>query len=65
VPYEQAYGKGFEDMRRRVPDVSKLARVTGFRPRRDIVTIVRDVVGSMAESLSVAAASTVERAQVA
>lgn len=33
VPYEQAYGAGFEDMRRRVPDISKLQRLTGFAPR--------------------------------
>ncbi len=32
VPYEQAYGAGYEDMRRRVPDVSKLQRYTGFVP---------------------------------
>ncbi len=29
VQYDQAYGDGFEDMRRRVPDVSKLRRLTG------------------------------------
>jgi UDP-glucose 4-epimerase len=33
VPYDQAYAPGFEDMVRRVPDVSKLQRVTGFAPR--------------------------------
>jgi UDP-glucose 4-epimerase len=35
VPYAEAYGEragGFEDMRRRVPDASKLERYTGFRP---------------------------------
>lgn len=32
VPYETAYAPGFEDMRRRRPNVEKLARVTGFRP---------------------------------
>jgi UDP-glucose 4-epimerase len=32
VPYEQVYEKGFEDMRRRVPDVSKLWATIGFAP---------------------------------
>ena len=32
VPYAEAYEEGFEDMRRRVPDVTKLEQVTGFRP---------------------------------
>lgn len=44
VPYSEAYSAGFEDMVRRVPDVSKLERVTGFRPRTPLSTIVRDVV---------------------
>ena len=43
VPYEQAYDEGFEDMRRRVPDVRKLARVTGFRFRTPLAAIVDDV----------------------
>jgi UDP-glucose 4-epimerase len=33
VPYDEAYGAGFEDMQRRVPDTSKLLRLTGFSPR--------------------------------
>lgn len=44
VPYGEAYAAGFEDMMRRVPDVSKLERVTGFRPRTSLEDIVRDVV---------------------
>ena len=32
VPYEQAYGKGFEDMRRRTPDISKLQEFICHRP---------------------------------
>jgi UDP-glucose 4-epimerase len=44
VPYEEAYGEGFEDMRRRVPDVSKLERWIGFRPRAGIREILRDVI---------------------
>jgi UDP-glucose 4-epimerase len=32
VEYEQVYGKSFEDMRRRVPDLRKIRRFTGYRP---------------------------------
>ena len=32
VPYEQVYGDSFEDMRRRVPDLTKIRSVTGYRP---------------------------------
>jgi UDP-glucose 4-epimerase len=44
VPYEKAYAQGFEDMMRRVPDVSKLERTIGFRPRRALDEIIRDVI---------------------
>jgi len=44
VPYEEAYAEGFEDMQRRVPDVTKLERVTGFRPTTRLRDIVADVV---------------------
>ena len=33
VPYEQAYGPGFEDMERRVPDTRKIANCVGWQPR--------------------------------
>lgn len=44
VPYDQVYPAGFEDMARRVPDVSKIERVTGFRPRRPLDEIIADIV---------------------
>lgn len=44
IPYKEAYAAGFEDMQRRVPDVSKLERVTGFRPSIPLRQIVSDVV---------------------
>lgn len=44
VPYDEAYPPGFEDMMRRVPDVSRLERVTGFKPETPLAQIVRDVV---------------------
>ncbi len=43
VPYNEAYPEGFEDMHRRVPDVRKLERAIGFRPRTPLVQIIADV----------------------
>ncbi len=44
VPYEQAYGSGFEDMARRVPDIGKIERALDWRPRRSLEQIVDSVV---------------------
>ena len=44
VPYSEAYPLGFEDMARRVPDVRKLERFIGYRPRTPLETIVADVI---------------------
>jgi len=44
IPYEEAYAEGFEDMQRRVPDVSKLERTVGFKPDTPLERIVADVV---------------------
>ncbi len=32
IPYEEAYEAGFEDMRRRIPDVSKINKTIGWSP---------------------------------
>ncbi|MCA1906217.1 MAG: GDP-mannose 4,6-dehydratase [Desulfarculus sp.] len=45
VPYDQAYEEGFEDMQRRVPDVSRLESLVGFSPRMGIREIVESVIG--------------------
>lgn len=44
IPYEEAYAVGFEDMRRRVPDISKINRMTGWAPKRSLEETLRDVV---------------------
>lgn len=41
--YEDAYAVGFEDMARRVPDITKLANFTGWAPKLDLKTIIEDV----------------------
>jgi UDP-glucose 4-epimerase len=43
VPYDEAYALGFEDMARRVPDLERLERTIGFRPRMPLETIIADV----------------------
>lgn len=53
IPYGEAYAEGFEDMPRRVPDVAKLERVTGFRPTTPLDTVILEVMeeqrGKLAE----------------
>lgn len=44
VPYEDAYGAGFEDMPRRVPDVSKIESVIGWKAERSLDQILDDVI---------------------
>lgn len=51
IPYEQAYEEGFEDMARRVPDVSKIHALTGFAPRVNLDTILERIIASQRESL--------------
>jgi len=41
--YEDAYGLGFEDMQRRVPDISKIENFTGWKPLLSLPTIIDDV----------------------
>ncbi len=41
--YEDAYGPGFEDMRRRVPNVDKLASLTGYAPETPLEETVRQI----------------------
>jgi UDP-glucose 4-epimerase len=44
LSYEEAYEEGFEDMYRRVPDVSKIKRLIDFRPRRNVRQIVQSMI---------------------
>lgn len=54
LPYGEVYAVGFEDMMRRVPDVSKLERVTGFSPKTSLEVIIRDVVEDQRTRLAAA-----------
>src|SRR3954447_2594278 len=44
IPYDEAYGDGFEDMERRVPDITRIRRLTGWSPTRSLDDILNDVV---------------------
>jgi UDP-glucose 4-epimerase len=43
VPYEEAYSEGFEDMQRRVPDISKIRNMLGWSPEIDLDQIIKDI----------------------
>ncbi len=44
IPYEQAYDSGFEDMPRRVPDLTKIKALVGYEPRVQLDEIIRQVI---------------------
>jgi UDP-glucose 4-epimerase len=50
IPYEKAYAPGFEDMQRRVPDVSKIKQELNWSPQRDLTQIISDVVQHITNS---------------
>jgi UDP-glucose 4-epimerase len=47
VPYEEAYGDGFEDMERRVPNIELISQLVGWRPERDLSTMISDIAKEM------------------
>lgn len=44
IPFEEAYNEEFEDMERRVPDLSKIHAAIGYEPKRSIEQIIDDVI---------------------
>ena len=47
IPYSDAYPAGFEDMQRRVPDISKIKKVIGWEPRHSLDSIIDSVTASL------------------
>ncbi len=47
VPYEEAYGDGFEDMERRVPNIELINHLVGWQPKRNLSTIISDMSAEM------------------
>jgi len=43
LPYSEAYPEGFEDMQRRVPDISKIKQVLGWAPEINLDQIIKDI----------------------
>jgi len=43
VPYEEAYGEGFEDMERRVPNIELINQLVGWTPKQDLTKIISDI----------------------
>ena len=54
VSYEEAYGEGFEDMERRVPDISRVRELIGFDPEVGLDDILRMVIDERAAALAAA-----------
>lgn len=50
IPYEKAYEKGFEDMRRRMPDTDRIRSLTGWQPEISLEQIIDDVSRSLTEA---------------
>ena len=51
VPYSEAYGNGFEDMERRVPNIELIKRLVGWEPMRNLSTIINDISIEMKKGL--------------
>jgi UDP-glucose 4-epimerase len=51
VPYAEAYGEGFEDMERRVPNLDLIRDLVGWQPKRDLSTMIADISSEMQKSL--------------
>ncbi len=44
IPFEEAYGPGFEDIQWRVPDISKLSKLIGYKPTKNLDRIIDEVI---------------------
>ncbi len=53
IPYDRAYEAGFEDMPRRVPDISKIHRLVGYEPKVQFEEILESVIASEQRRLAV------------
>ena len=51
ISYDEAYGAGFEDMQRRVPNLAKANRLIGYQPTRTLNDIITDVTNEFRETL--------------
>jgi UDP-glucose 4-epimerase len=47
VPYQEAYGAGFEDMERRVPSIDLINELVAWKPKRDLAMMIADIASDM------------------
>ncbi len=47
MPYQEAYGHGYEDMERRVPNIDVINQLVGWKPKRDLSIIISDIAAEM------------------
>jgi UDP-glucose 4-epimerase len=47
IPYAEAYEAGFDDMQRRVPDISRMQSLTGWEPQHTLDKILQDVIADL------------------
>jgi UDP-glucose 4-epimerase len=50
IPYEKAYAPGFEDMQRRVPDISKIKQELNWAPKKNLSQVITDVAAHISNS---------------
>ena len=50
ITYEEAYGPGFEDMERRVPNIDLIKSLVGWSPKRDLRAMISDISEEMQKS---------------
>ena len=50
VPYEEAYGDGFEDMERRVPNIELIKSLVGWEPQRNLSSMISDIADFLQKS---------------
>jgi UDP-glucose 4-epimerase len=51
IPYEEAYGEGFEDMERRVPNIQLIKELVDWEPKRDLSNMIADISAEMKKTL--------------
>jgi UDP-glucose 4-epimerase len=52
IPYDEAYEEGFEDMLRRIPDISKIGKLLGWQPRAAVDDILQTIIQEQRHLLS-------------
>ncbi len=52
IPYDRAYENGFEDMPRRVPDITKIRRLIGYEPTANLNDILTEVIASTRKNMA-------------